>query len=98
MKFVHLIILFQTIYESNQTVRIFNESNFKQWFEFETAYLFQIKLVRNRFQIKLKHKSVHSCSIRLQPYIQQNDFRKAGLTIFELGGDRPPKIVLDQLI
>jgi hypothetical protein len=68
MEFVHLIILFQIIYESNQTVRIFNESNFKQWFEFETAYLFQIKLIRNRFQIKLKHKSVRSCSIRLQPY------------------------------
>jgi hypothetical protein len=42
----------------------------KQWFEFETAYLFQIKLVRNRFQIKLKHMSVRSCSIRLQPYSQ----------------------------
>jgi hypothetical protein len=68
VEFVHLIILFQTIYESNQTVRIFNESNFKQWFEFETAYLFQIKLVRNRFQIKLEHKSVRSCSIRLQSY------------------------------
>jgi hypothetical protein len=61
-------MIFQTIYESNQIVRIFNESNFKQWFKFETAYLFQIKLVRNKFQIKLEHKSVHSCSICLQPY------------------------------
>jgi hypothetical protein len=83
VEFLHLIILFRTINESNQTVRTINESNFKLWFEFETAYLFRIKLVQNRFQIKLEHTLVRSCSIRLQPYTEVGIIYKS--SVFKIG-------------